>query len=444
MKHKTAPREEQGNFLYQNLLEQLNPRHPLLALAKKFPWTFFEKEFAQFYASVGRPAKPIRLMVGLLLLKQIENLSDERVVAAWEQNPYYQAFCGAKYFQWGLPCDPSELVYFRRRIGEAGVEKIFQASVALHGKAGLEREVVIDTTVQEKNITFPTDTKLRVKVMKRCWKLAAEEGISLRRSYRRELKKTLRAIRFAKKRQEKKQAPAAIRRLKTMVNAVLRDLMRKLPESRLAARHEELELYRRAVNQERNDKNKIYSLHEPGVLCISKGKEHKKYEFGAKAAIAMTKTGGIIVGAKNFSSNVYDGDTLPEVLSQVESVRGAVPDVAYCDRGFRGRKQVGETAIVLPGTPSPKASAYDKRKARKNFGRRSAIEPVIGHLQNNFRLARNYLKGTIGDAINLLLAVAAFNVKKWLNALVQGLLFALLFLCALCGLNSQKKGNAFS
>ena len=138
---------------------------------------------------------------------------------------------------------------------------------------------------------------------------------------------------------------------------------------------------------------------------------------------------------------MYDGDTLPEVLSQIKAVRGTAPETAFCDRGFRGRKQVGETAIVLPDAPSPKASEYDKRKARKNFGRRSAIEPVIGHLQKNFRLARNYLKGTIGDAINLLLAAAAFNCRKWLDALTQDLLFALLFLCAL---SHQKKRKMFS
>ena len=428
MKSKPSSREKQSHLLYQDLLEQLNPKHPLLALAQKIPWASFERDFAQFYASVGRPAKPVRLMVGLLLLKQIENLSDERVVEAWVQNPYYQAFCGMEYFQWNPPCDPSDLVHFRNRIGEAGVEKIFQASISLHGKAGLEREVVIDTTVQEKNITFPTDTKLRMKVMSRCWKLATEEGLSLRRSYRRELKHALRIIRFCKKRDDKKKVSAATRRVKTMANALLRDVMRKLPDSSLSARHEELAIYRRAVNQERHDKNKIYSLHEPGVLCIAKGKEHKKYEFGAKAAIAMTKTHCIIVGVKSFSRNEYDGDTLHEVLSQIENVRGRAAQTAYCDRGFRGRKRVGETAIVLPEAPRPAASEYDKRKARKNFGRRSAIEPVIGHLKNSFRLARNYLKGTIGDAINLLLAAAAFNIKKWLNASAQGLSFAFLFL----------------
>jgi IS5 family transposase len=441
MKARTPPREKQGHLVYQDLLEQLNPKHPLLALAQKLPWTLFEKEFARLYAEVGRPAKPIRLMVGLLLLKQIESLSDERVVEAWIQNPYYQAFCGMEHFQWALPCDPSDLVHFRKRIGEAGVEKIFQASVALHGKASLEREVVIDTTVQEKNITFPTDTKLRVKVMRRCWKLAAEEGLQLRRSYRRELGKTLRVIRFSKKRHDKRQVTAAIRRVKTMANALLRDVTRKLPASSLAARHDELANYRRAVNQARQDAHKIYSLHEPGVLCISKGKEHKKYEFGTKAVIAMTKVGCIIVGAKSFSDNVYDGDTLNEVLSQIQAIRGTVPETAFCDRGFRGRKQVGGTAIALPGSPSPKSSEYAKRKARKDFGRRSAIEPVIGHLKHNFRLARNYLKGTIGDTINLLLAVAAFNCKKWLNALSQGLLFVFFYLC---GQHDQKKGEMFA
>jgi IS5 family transposase len=441
MKPKTMPREKQGHLLYQDLLEQLNPKHPLLILARKFPWALFEEEFAQLYASVGRPGMPVRLMVGLLLLKQLENLSDERVVEAWIQNPYYQAFCGMEHFQWNQPCAPSDLVHFRKRIGEEGVEKIFKASVALHGKTALEREVVIDTTVQEKNITFPTDTKLRVKVMSRCWKLADEEGINLRRSYRRELKKTLRFIRFSKSRQDKKRVFAAIRRVKTMANALLRDVTRNLSESRLAARHEELAIYRRAVNQERNDTNKIYSLHEPGVLCIAKGKEHKKYEFGAKAAIAMTKTNCIIVGVKSFSTNEYDGDTLQAVLPQIEKVRGKVAETAYCDRGFRGRKRVGKTAIVLPESSRPDASQYSKRKARKNFGRRSAIEPVIGHLKHGFRLARNYLKGTIGDAINLLLAAAAFNIKKWLNALGQGLLFLLLLLL---GLGRQKECKTLS
>jgi len=431
MKPRSPSPQKQGHLLYQDLLKQLNPKTPLLLLAKKIPWEMFEREFTPLYAELGRPAKPVRLMTGLLLLKQIENLSDERVVEAWVQNPYYQAFCGMERFQWEFPCNPTDLVHFRKRLGDEGVEKIFQASVALHGKAALERDVVIDTTVQEKNITFPTDTRLRVKVMKRCRRLAAGENIRLRRSYRRELKKVLRVIRFAKSQRDKKKVAAAIRRVKTMANALLRDVMRKLPESSLSAHREELELYRRAVNQERQDTNKIYSLHEPGVSCIAKGKEHKKYEFGAKAAIAMTRTSCIIVGVKSFSRNEYDGDTLKEILPQVKDIRGSAPERALCDRGFRGRKREGDTVIVLPETPAPRATEYAKRKARKDFGRRSAIEPIIGHLKSDFGLARNFLKGAIGDAINLLLAAAAFNCVKWMRAVAQSPFFVLIILWAI-------------
>ncbi|MBR4423908.1 MAG: IS5 family transposase, partial [Mailhella sp.] len=384
-----------------------------MLLAKKIPWELFEDEFKPLYAEIGRPAKSIRLMVGLLLLKQLENLSDERVVEAWLQNPYYQAFCGMKHFQWSFPCNPSELVHFRKRIGESGAEKIFQASVWLHGDRALEKEIVIDTTVQEKNVTFPTDDKLRLKVIRRCWKLSSKEGIRLRRSYRRELKKLLRIIRFSRSARDKGNVKAAKRRLKTIANALLRDVTRKLPEERRNILLEELETYRKVVNQQRKDKQKIYSLHEPEVCCICKGKEHKKYEFGSKAAIAMTKTDCIIVGAKSFR-NEYAGDTLQGVLNQVAAVSGRSPKKAFCDRGFRGRDAEGCTTIVIPQAPSPNATEHMKRKARKNFGRRSAIEPVIGHVKNDFRLARNYLKGIIGDSINLLLAVAAFNFKKWM------------------------------
>ena len=427
MKPKTPPRQRQGNFLYQDLLEQLNPKDPLLLLAGKIPWEIFDREFSVLYADRGRPGKPIRLMVGLLLLKQIENLSDERVVEAWVRNPYYQAFCGMEHFQWRFPCDPSDLVHFRKRIGESGVEKILQVSISIHGERALEREIVVDTTVQEKNITFPTDTKLRIKVIKRCWKLATEENIVLRRSYRRELKKVLRTIRFSKSVRKKSKVEAAKRRVKTIANALLRDVHRKLPDVRRTALHEELACYSKVINQERNDSGKIYSLHEREVCCISKGKDHKKYEFGSKAAIAMTKTSGIIVGAKSFR-NEYDGDTLQGVLSQVTSVIGYSPEKAICDRGFRGRKKVFNTSIILPDAPLSEKTEHYKRMARKNFRRRCAIEPIIGHLKSDFRLARNYLKGTIGDAINLILAAAAFNYKKWMRAAAQMLLFSFCFL----------------
>ena len=423
---KPAPKQKQGHLLYPDLLDHLNPKDPLLVLAMNLPWEEFEKEFTPLYAVKGRPAKPVRLMVGLLLLKQIEHLSDERVVEAWVRNPYYQAFCGMKQFQWHFPCDPSDLVHFRKRIGEKGIERIFQASVALHGKDSLESDVVVDTTVQEKNITFPTDTKLRMSVIKRCWKVAEKEQVVLRRSYRREMKALMRTIRFSKSRKETKKVSSAVRRVKTIANALLRELSRKLPASRYEEKKEELCRWSKAVNQQRTDKDKVYSLHEPEVSCICKGKAHKKYEFGSKAAVAMTKGSGVIVGVKSFTGNPYDGDTLQCILGQIKDIRGREARHAFCDRGFRGRKQIGKTSIEIPDNGMSKATAYQKQKARKNFGRRSAIEPVIGHLKSDFRLARNYLKGVIGDTINLLLSAAAFNLRKWMRATAHLLSYFLL------------------
>jgi IS5 family transposase len=137
---------EQLNFFSSNLIDQLNPEHDLITVAKKIPWNYLEKEFSKFYhRSMGRPAKPIRLMTGLLILKQLENLSNERIVEAWVRDPYMQRFCGVNQFQWQLPCDPSDLSYFRKRIGEEGVQKILEALTAIHGKKALEAEVTTDT-----------------------------------------------------------------------------------------------------------------------------------------------------------------------------------------------------------------------------------------------------------------------------------------------------------
>ena len=283
--------------------------------------------------------------------------------------------------------------------------------------------MVIDTTVQEKNITFPTDTKLRMKVIRRCWKCAKDEKLCLRRSYQREIKKLLRIIRFGRSRKDSRKVSAAIRRVKTIANALLRDISRKLPATRQEEMKEELSLWSKAVNQHQKDKEKVYSLHEPEVSCICKGKEHKKYEFGSKAAVAMTKRSGIIVGAKSYKGNPYDGNTLEEVLQQIQEVRGKEAIRAFCDRGFRGRKQIASTIIEIPDNGHVKATGYQRQQARKNFGRRSAIEPIIGHLKSDFLLSRNYLKGAIGDTRNLLLSATAFNLQKWMRVQAHLLLY---------------------
>lgn len=159
---KPKARLQDSYHLFQQDLEHLlDQRQPLYKLSNHIDWQSLEKSFESCYKQGGRPALPTRLMVGLLLLKQLENLSDERVCQAWQRDPYMQYFCGEEYFQWNLPCEPSELVHFRKRIGEDGVDKILKMTVDLHtDKLDKETEVVVDTTVQESNIKFPTDTGL--------------------------------------------------------------------------------------------------------------------------------------------------------------------------------------------------------------------------------------------------------------------------------------------
>jgi IS5 family transposase len=436
--YKKPSRGRQGHLIYKDLLEQLNLDAPLLILARNIPWETLEKEFSTLYAEAGRPAKPVRLMVGLLLLKQVYNLSDDYLLEAWVQNPYFQAFCGIQVFQWGFPCDPSDITYFRKRLGEAGCEKIFKMSVGLHGKQALEKEVVIDTTVQEKNITFPTDTKLRVKIIGKCRKTAGREGLVLRRSFTRELPGLLRTVRFSSGK-NKPARKTAQKRSKTIAGILTRELWRKLSPAHIANHREALEIFDKILLQTRNSKNKIYSVHETAVSCIAKGKTNKKYEFGAKAGIAVTKSSGIIVGVRNFKGNPFDGDTLDKLLERVKYSTSAQPEAAFCDRGFRGREQVLGTAIRIPGPPSGKASEHEKRKARKDFGRRSAIEPIIGHLKQDYRMARNYLRGVAGDAINLLLSAPAFNLNKWMRGLAPCLIFVLFRLWSIFTAKKEQK-----
>lgn len=408
---------KQLSFLYPNLLDQLDPKTPLLKLSKRIPWDYFEESFKDLYSRTGRPSKPVRLMVGLCILKHVENVSDEVLVERWVQNPYYQAFCGEVDFQWRLPCDPTDLTYFRKRIGKEGFEKILSVSVAIHAEEIKEKEVCIDTTVQEKNVTFPTDDKLYRKVIEGCWKLSQKYEIKLRRSYRRELKKRLLALRFRSHPKNKKKARKASKRLRTIGGILVRELRRKLPEAGLLKELKKIELYEGVLAQKRQDKDKIYSLHESHIYCMSKGKLHKKYEFGVKASIAKTKTSGLIVGAMCFSTNRFDGHTLPEVLAQIKKISNWIPEMALCDRGYRGKKKVGETQILLPGSPLVDTqSAYERRKQRNRFRKRAGIEGVIGHLKSEHRLGRNFLSGFLGDEMNVLMAAAAFNFRKWLRA----------------------------
>jgi IS5 family transposase len=414
MKAKKSP-VHQPSFLFPTLAEQCDPRHPLRKLSDRIPWRSFEEAFAEHYSEEGRPAKAVRLMVGLLLLKQMYSESDESVVERWKENPYWQQFCGMVDFQWELPCDPSDLVYFRQRIGEAGVALILAVSAQMHGQRAQEPEVVVDSTVQEKNITYPTDTKQYRKIIARCWKLADVQGVSLRRRYRKDVRHCLMSQRWRKDPRQRKAARKGQRRLRTIAGALLRELERKLSPAVRQEQKEAFALYRRVLGQKRQDSEKIYSLHEPHVYCIAKGKEHKKYEFGTNASLAMTKTHGVIVAAVAHEANQYDGHTLPEVLDQAEAITDQRAKVAIVDRGYRGRNMVGETEILVSGKPPVGQSRSKSAKMRARFRRRAAIEPVISHLKYDFRLLRCFLKGFEGDQISLMLAAAAWNFRKWMR-----------------------------
>jgi IS5 family transposase len=224
------PIENQLNLLGSTLDELLNPKHELYLLSNEIDWDYFEEEFSPLYAKKGRPAHPIRLMVSLLILKSVYNLSDEKLVEEhWEMNVYFQYFSGKNHQQWGQPCAASDLVYFRKRIGIQGVEKIFKHSIDKHGDDAKDDNVSIDSTVQEKNITYPTDSKLQKKIIDKCVKIAKEEGVILRRSYKRTSKQLVRDTYNGTHAKRRKKANSAKRKSKTIAGRLVRELARKLP-----------------------------------------------------------------------------------------------------------------------------------------------------------------------------------------------------------------------
>jgi transposase, IS5 family len=413
-----TPKYHQVNVFQTPLKTFINMEHELVKLAEAIDWDAVEDEFKGYFAELGRPSVPIRRMVGLMLLKSLYNLSDENTVARWIENPYYQYFTGEFVFQTKPPIDPADFSKFRRRIGEEGAEKLLKLSIDLNAdECQKETEVMVDTTVQEKNITFPTDVKLTRKVIARCLKISRKERITLRRTYTRELKKLNLQTRFMNHPKRKREGQKAKKRLQTIGKALVNDLTRKMDSSQRALYLKDLIVYSRVLTQKRKDSNKIYSLHELDVQCIAKGKEHKQYEFGNKSSIAKTKT-GVIVGAMAFKGNPFDGHTLPDQLEQIKRLSGMTVKNALVDRGYRGRKWIDETKVEIPGAGKPKDSYYMKQKSRNKFRRRAGIEPVIGHLKQDHRMQRNYLKGTLGDAINTMLAATGYNLKHWLNKVI--------------------------
>lgn len=412
--------KKQRNLFRPMLDDFIDQGHELVLLADKIDWSYFENQFCELYSPKGRPSMPIRLMVGCLMLKRIYNLGDETLAEAWKMNPYMQYLCGMTHFEHSFPCDPSDFVHFRKRIGEQGVEKIFVYSVLIHGEKAQEKIVLSDTTVQENNTTFPTDAKLAKKVIDKCNAVAKQAGIEQRQSYTRVSKQLVRDTFNSKHPKRAKKARKAGKKLKIIAGRLIRELERELNPDQLALHQSSLNLYKQIIQQKLRDKNKIYSIHKPFTCCIAKGKAHKQYEFGNKVGMMVTSKTLIITSIKSFEGNPHDSKTIEPLLEQAKQNELTVPKEVVYDRGGKGQKQIGDTLISTPDNRRlNRDTTYERRKKRTKFRRRAAIEPVIGHLKTEFRMGQNYLHGKYSPQINAFLAAAGWNLKKMMLQLKQ-------------------------
>lgn len=390
-------------------------QHPLYQLAEAIDWPKFEQAFGLLYAeAVGRPGLPTRLLVGLHYLKYLFDESDESVVEKFVENPYWQFFCGCDYFEHELPCHPTSLVKWRRRIGTDGMEKLLTETLSTAKRKQALREseikrVHVDTTVQEKAIAFPTDARLYHKARRALVAAAQSAGIPLRQTYARLGKHALaRQGRYAQAKQMKR-ARRESKRLRLYLGCVIRDIQRKCPKPGAALKLL-LERAQRIFGQQRHDHHKLYSVHAPEVECIAKGKAHKPYEFGCKVAVVTTAKTNWVVGIEAVHDNPYDGAVLAPALKQVERVTAVRPEEAFVDRGFKGAAHHPEdVAVYVSGRKRL------TRTLKALLRRRSAIEPVIGHLKQDHKMERNHLLGKDGDRINALLTGCGFNLRKLWN-----------------------------
>jgi transposase, IS5 family len=354
-------------------------------------------------------------MVSLHYIKYTHDLSDEETVAMWIENPYWQYFSGRQHFEHDLPIDPSSMTRWRKRVGVKGAEELLSQTIkTARRQKYLKRtqcqKVNVDTTVQTKAIRFPTDARLCDRMRETLVKTAKDEDIDLRQSYTRVGKKALRRQQNYGHARQMKRAKKETRKLKTYLGRVVRDVERKAnnPSKKLK---EQLILAKQLLEQKRNSKNKIYSIHEPHVECIAKGKVHQRYEFGCKVGFVTSAKGNWILGTQAFKGNPYDGHTLKQSLDQTEKLTQIKINQATCDLGYRGHK-IEETKIHIVPRNKSKAS----RAIRKWWKRRNAIEPIIGHSKSEHRLNRNQLAGEQGDQLNVVFSACGFNIKKLLRA----------------------------
>src|SRR6266566_1869943 len=393
------PRERrdggQGDLLRSRLDAIIDMRHPLVALARKVDWAFLERTFGEAYTDgPGQPPLPTRLMAGLTILKYTHDLSDEVLCERWVENPYYQFFCGEEFFQHKLVLDRSSLTRWRQRMGEEKVKALLQESLV---------------------------------------RLAKAHGVALRQSYARVGKFALiKHQRYAHAKQFKR-ANRALKTLRTYLGRVIRDIARKIDGDawlKEVVFANILALARRVRDQKQHQRGpKVYSLHAPEVECIGKGKAHRPYEFGVKVSVATThrhaKGGQFVTHAKALPGNPYDGHTLATVIPDMEALVGNTIERVLTDKGYRGHNAPPDYKFrVFISGQKRRVTPSIKRELR----RRSAVEPVIGHLKAEHRMGRNYLWFRRGDAANAVLAAAGYNFRRlirWLRTLLHQILTAL-------------------
>ncbi len=436
---KPRERRETGQSdLFKARLDQIiDMSHPRVRLAQAIDWGFLEHQFGAVYTDgPGSPPLPTRLMAGLSILKYSENLSDERLCELWAENPYFQYFCGEEFFQHKLVFDRSSLTRWRQRMGEERLNALIQESLAVAAKTKALKPselsaVVVDTTVQPKNVAHPTDAKLLNRARERLVRLAKKHGVSLRQSYARVGKLALvRQQRYAHAKQFKR-ANRCLRTLKTYLGRVMRHIGCKTQGNEVlqAVFAHPLSLsYRVLTQKKRQEAPKVYALHAPEVECIGKGKAHKPYEFGVKVSLATTvapsKGGQFILHAKALPGNPYDGHTLKTVLPGIEATTGAALTRILADAGYKGHNAPEEHKfkVYTQGQKRGVTAAI-----RRQLKRRAAIEPVIGHCKEDHRMGRNFLAHRDGDAINAVLAAAGYNFRRlmaWIGLVLRWVLQA--------------------
>ena len=434
MRPKKPETTGEGDLFRARLEQIIDLKHELVQLAGTIDWDWIDREIAPLYSDKGRPGIETRFVIGLLMLKHIYGLSDEGVCERWVYDPYFQHFTGEKFFQHEFPHERSDLSHWRKRLGDKLEVLLAESLRVAHASGALRtrdlKRVTVDTTVQPKNITFPTDAKLLHAAINGIVRLAKKHGVQLRQSYQRIAKRAaMMAGRYAHAKQFKRHH-RQLRLLRTRLGRIIRDVRRKIAGRADIEAAFEWPLAR--ANQIRSQQQrqrgwKLYSFHAPEVECIGKGKANAPYEFGVKASIVTTNArapgGQFVLHAKALPGNPYDGHTLGAVIDDTQKLTGCVIERVYVDKGYRGHNASNPRRVFISGQ---KRGVFGV--IRRELRRRSAIEPVIGHLKAEGHLGRCYLKGREGDAANAVLTAVGHNLRlvlAWLRILLRLILLAL-------------------